>query len=101
MRREHELHGKTLRPGERVFIMLNAANRDPRAYSDPHRLALRRETEEDVRTRRDEIKRQEERLLQKELAVDRKVDEADRRAGERGDRGAVGEGPVPSVHALG
>ncbi|MGA7984659.1 MAG: cytochrome P450 [Burkholderiales bacterium] len=40
---EHELRGKTLRPGERVFIMLNAANRDPRAYPDPHRLALRRE----------------------------------------------------------
>ncbi|MGA8006402.1 MAG: cytochrome P450 [Burkholderiales bacterium] len=41
--REHELYGKTLRPGERVFIMLNAANRDPRAYPDPHRLALRRD----------------------------------------------------------
>ncbi|HUJ87201.1 MAG TPA: cytochrome P450 [Burkholderiales bacterium] len=43
VRRAHELHGKTLRPGERVFIMLNAANRDPRAYPDPHRLALRRD----------------------------------------------------------
>jgi len=43
VRREHLLHGKTLRPGERVFIMLNAANRDPRAYADPHRLALRRD----------------------------------------------------------
>jgi len=48
--------------------------------------ALRRETEEDVRTRRDEIKRQEERLTQKELVVDRKVDEADRRAEELDDR---------------
>jgi len=43
VRREHLLHGKTLRSGERVFIMLNAANRDPRAYADPHRLALRRD----------------------------------------------------------
>ncbi len=35
-------HGKTLQPGDRVFIMLNAANRDPRAYADPDRLDLRR-----------------------------------------------------------
>ena len=47
---------------------------------------LRRETEEDVRTRRDEIKRQEERLTQKEQAVDRKVDAADRRSEELDDR---------------
>jgi cytochrome P450 len=40
--REHELHGKILRPGDRVFLMLNAANRDPRAYPDPDRLDLRR-----------------------------------------------------------
>lgn len=39
---EHELHGKTLRPGERVFLMLNAANRDERAYPDPDRLDLDR-----------------------------------------------------------
>ena len=48
--------------------------------------ALRRETEEDVRSRRDEVKRQEGRLTQKEHAVDRKVDEADRRAAELDDR---------------
>lgn len=42
VQREHLLHDKTLRSGERVFIVLNAANRDPRAYADPHRLALRR-----------------------------------------------------------
>lgn len=36
------LHGKTLNTGERVFIMLNAANRDPRAYPDPDRLDLDR-----------------------------------------------------------
>ena len=48
--------------------------------------ALRRDTEEDVRTRRDEIKRQEERLTQKEKTVDRKVDDADRRSEELDDR---------------
>jgi len=40
---EHELHGKTLRPGERVFLMINAANRDPRAYPEPDRLDLERD----------------------------------------------------------
>ncbi len=40
---EHELHGKRLRRGDRVFIMLNAANRDPRAYEDPDRLLLDRD----------------------------------------------------------
>lgn len=40
---EHELHGKTLKPGDRVFIMLNAANRDPRAYPDPDRVDLGRD----------------------------------------------------------
>jgi ribonucrease Y len=48
--------------------------------------ALRRETEEDVRTRRDEIKRQEERLTEKERMIDRKVDDADRRSEELDDR---------------
>lgn len=37
-----QLHGKELRPGERVFLMMNAANRDPRAYPDPDRLDLSR-----------------------------------------------------------
>ena len=36
------LHGKQLRIGERVFVMMNAANRDPRAYPDPDRLDLDR-----------------------------------------------------------
>jgi len=40
---ERELHGKTLRPGERVFLIMNAANRDPRAYDDPDRLDLERD----------------------------------------------------------
>jgi cytochrome P450 len=38
----HSLHGKRLSPGERVFLLMNAANRDPRAYPDPDRLDLRR-----------------------------------------------------------
>jgi cytochrome P450 len=36
------LHGRELRPGERVFLLMNAANRDPRAYPDPDRLDLER-----------------------------------------------------------
>lgn len=39
---ECEMRGKVLRPGERVFLMLNAANRDPDAYEDPDRLRLDR-----------------------------------------------------------
>jgi len=39
---ESRLHGRTLKPGERVFLMMNAANRDPRAYPDPDRLDLER-----------------------------------------------------------
>jgi cytochrome P450 len=38
----HALHGKRLQPGERVFLLMNAANRDPRAYDDPDRLDLER-----------------------------------------------------------
>ena len=30
-------------PGDRVFMMLNAANRDPRAYPDPDRVLLERD----------------------------------------------------------
>ena len=37
------LHGKTLQLGERVFLMMNAANRDPRAYQEPDRLDLTRD----------------------------------------------------------
>jgi len=36
------LHGKLLKAGERVFLLMNAANRDPRAYGDPDRLDLDR-----------------------------------------------------------
>lgn len=41
--RSFALHGKELQAGQRVFMMLNAANRDPRAYPDPDRLDLSRD----------------------------------------------------------
>src|SRR5262245_5054606 len=37
-----ELHGKQLKAGDRVFLMMNAANRDPRAFAEPDRLDLSR-----------------------------------------------------------
>ena len=38
----HEMHGATLKEGERVFAMLNAANRDPRQFEDADRLDIER-----------------------------------------------------------
>jgi cytochrome P450 len=38
----HTLHGKPLKPGERVFLLMNAANRDPRAYEAPDHVDLAR-----------------------------------------------------------
>jgi cytochrome P450 len=37
-----EFHGRTIKVGERVFLMMNAANRDERAYPDPDRVDLQR-----------------------------------------------------------
>jgi cytochrome P450 len=37
-----DFHGKTLRPGDRVFLLMNAANRDERAYPAPDQLDLSR-----------------------------------------------------------
>lgn len=39
---EQKMRGKRLRPGDRVFMMLNAANRDPEVYERPDRLNLAR-----------------------------------------------------------
>jgi cytochrome P450 len=39
---EQGMRGKRLKPGDRVFLMLNAANRDPEAYEQPDRLYLER-----------------------------------------------------------
>jgi cytochrome P450 len=38
----HELHGNALNEGDRVFMMLNAANRDPQTFRDPNRLDIDR-----------------------------------------------------------
>jgi cytochrome P450 len=38
----HSLHGKALKAGDRVFLLMNAANRDPRAYDQPDRVELAR-----------------------------------------------------------
>ena len=38
----HAVHDRTLRRGDRVFLMMNSANRDPRAYAEPDRVDLRR-----------------------------------------------------------
>ncbi len=37
-----ELRGRTLAPGDRMFVVLSAANRDPAAYAAPERLDLQR-----------------------------------------------------------
>jgi len=42
VREAHSLHGRSLEEGQRVFLMLNAANRDPRAFEEPDRLDLSR-----------------------------------------------------------
>ena len=38
----HTLHGRQLNPGDRVFLLMNAANRDPRVYDEPDRVDLTR-----------------------------------------------------------
>jgi cytochrome P450 len=40
--RDHQLGDKTLREGDRVFAMINAANRDPRRFERPNVLDLGR-----------------------------------------------------------
>ncbi|MFN3292258.1 MAG: cytochrome P450 [Gemmobacter sp.] len=42
--RDHRLHGKTLRAGERVFVMVNSANRDPRIFDAPDTFDITRRT---------------------------------------------------------
>jgi cytochrome P450 len=38
-----ELHGERLREGQLVYLMLGAANRDPRVFDDPDRFDLSRQ----------------------------------------------------------
>ncbi|WP_436638753.1 cytochrome P450 [Microbaculum sp. FT89] len=40
--REHILHGKSLRPDDRVFAMINAANQDPDVFDEPQRFDIQR-----------------------------------------------------------
>ena len=40
---QHEFHDKTLAAGDRVFVMINAANHDPRAFDHPERFDILRE----------------------------------------------------------
>jgi cytochrome P450 len=40
--RDHEIEGRTLRAGDRVFAMANAANRDPRQFDAPQSLDIGR-----------------------------------------------------------
>ena len=37
-----DFHGRTVKRGDRVFLMMNAANRDERAYPEPDRVDLER-----------------------------------------------------------
>ncbi|MFC3613430.1 cytochrome P450 [Lutimaribacter marinistellae] len=39
---DHELEGRKMREGERVFVMVNSANRDPRAFDEPDRFDISR-----------------------------------------------------------
>jgi cytochrome P450 len=41
-RKDTELGGKTIRAGDRMLLILAAANRDPAKYADPDRLDIRR-----------------------------------------------------------
>ncbi|MBL8382603.1 MAG: cytochrome P450 [Burkholderiales bacterium] len=43
VKQSHELRGRQLTEGDRVFLLLNAANRDPEAYAEPDRLDIDRD----------------------------------------------------------
>jgi cytochrome P450 len=42
VRNSHRMHGVELEAGQRVFVMINAANRDPRAFEEPDRFDISR-----------------------------------------------------------
>ncbi len=42
VKHSHSMHGVHLEAGERVFVMINAANRDPRAWDAPDRFDITR-----------------------------------------------------------
>jgi cytochrome P450 len=39
---EHELHGQHMKAGDRVFLMINAANHDPRQFDSPEEFNIHR-----------------------------------------------------------
>ena len=41
-REDFEFHGQTIKAGQRVFLILSVANRDPQAFDEPDRLRLDR-----------------------------------------------------------
>jgi cytochrome P450 len=41
-REDVHIGGRVIRRGERLFLMISAANRDPRQFAEPERLDLRR-----------------------------------------------------------
>jgi cytochrome P450 len=41
-----EMHGKTLREGDRAFLLIGSANRDPRVFSNPDAFDIDRDTSE-------------------------------------------------------
>jgi cytochrome P450 len=41
-RTDHELHGQRIRSGDRLFLMINAANHDPRKFDTPERFDIER-----------------------------------------------------------
>ena len=43
--RDVELHGRTIRAGQQVYLLYTAANRDPNVFSDPHRFDISRHQE--------------------------------------------------------
>jgi cytochrome P450 family 142 subfamily A polypeptide 1 len=43
--RDHELHGLRIHSGDEILLLYPAANRDPRAFTDPDRLDVTRTTE--------------------------------------------------------
>ena len=42
VRTAHELRGKAMKPGDRVFAVINAANRDEAQFAEPDRLDVAR-----------------------------------------------------------
>lgn len=42
VKNSHSMHGIQLSAGERVFVMINAANRDPRAFDNPDKVDITR-----------------------------------------------------------